>query len=94
MENVNQNGAWWSWSPKQSSQQHTPEVYQCMRDDVTDAISQNQVASLVVLLLLIVGGGPAGCAGALTAVAFDGQDGSERYMDVKDRLDDFINKNA
>ena len=63
-----------------------------LREDIDQTISESQVASLVVLSLVLLGGGPAGCVGAMAAVAFDGPDGNERYWDMRDRIDEFLHK--
>ena len=81
-----------SWWPFGRGHQADPPAAasptNALRLEIHDTIKENQVASLVALFLLVMGGGPAGCAGAIAAVAFDGPDGNERYWNVLDRLDD------
>ena len=81
------------WWPFGENGQELPDLRDnTFREDIDQTIAQNQVSSLIVLSLLLLGGGPAGCVGALAAIAFDGPDGNERYWELRDRVDEYLQK--
>lgn len=61
-----------------------------LMDDVELLIQRHQLLSLCALVLCVTGGGFGAILGSLTAVAFDGEEGLERYYQVKDRLLDAL----
>ncbi len=79
---------WWPFGGAKPHHHVSDKEDNGLRQDIQDTIKENQVASLVALFFLVMGGGPGGCAGAVAAVAFDGPDGNERYWKLLDVIDE------
>jgi hypothetical protein len=60
-----------------------------LRGDVETWIDENQVMALGIVCFSLLGGGPLSIAGAATSIAFDGDDGTDRYIALKDDLLDW-----
>ena len=55
-------------------------------EDIEMTIRKHQLLALSFLIFCITGGGFGAVAGSITAVAFDGEEGLDRYYMVKDRV--------
>lgn len=73
--------------PAPAAPQHPLDT---LRGDLDEWIENNQVLALIAMCMILSGGGFFGIAGAATFVIFDGEAGSERYLDAKDAILDYF----
>lgn len=80
---------WFSRGPKPPQPQQRQFEEDTLRGDVEAWIDDSQALALGVVCLTMLGGGPLGVAGAATSIVFDGEDGNERYITLKDDVLDW-----
>jgi hypothetical protein len=86
-----QKKGWFSSGKSTATATFQPRQYEedTIRGDVEAWIDDNQILALSVISLTVLGGGPMALAGAATSIVFDGEDGTERYITLKDDVLDW-----
>lgn len=86
-----QKKGWFSSSKSATVVPPQPRQFEedTIRGDVEAWIDDNQILALGLVSLTVLGGGPMALAGAATSIVFDGEDGTERYITLKDDVLDW-----